>query len=87
MSDVQQYYINYGTGAGNFHIVGTLEQAQEAADESAAYTQSNIYIQDSEGNDIVTRHWWGCINNNDIEDCDNPIQFGKFGYYGDWQEA
>lgn len=77
------YHINYHTGAGNFSIDGTLEDAKRAADEGAAYTQQPIIIHDEDGNEVARRQWWGCREG--IEECDDPISYGDFGFYGDWR--
>lgn len=73
--------INYNTGAGNDTAV-TLQDAMRTADEGASYTQCNIDIEDEDGNIVAQRQWCGCTT--DIELCDNPIDFGDFGFYGDW---
>lgn len=78
------YKINYHTGAGDKEVDGSLRDAMRAADAGAAYTQQNISIEDENGNEVAFRPW--CGTTAEIEDQQNPIQFGSFGYYGDWQE-
>ena len=79
------YTVNYNTGAGNFEVSGPLYDAKNEADESACYTCEPITITDSDGKTVSRRSWWGCTDG--IEDCEYPIQFGDFGYYGDWEDC
>lgn len=76
------FKIKYGTGAGNT-TADTLDEAMSIADEGAAYTQEHISIEDAEGNVVARRFWWSCTEG--IENEENPIRFGDFGFYGDWQ--
>lgn len=78
---MSKFIINYGTGAGN-EETSDFELAMETADNGAAYTQQNIKIEDENGNVIAQRTWYGTICG--IEECENPISFGTFGFYADW---
>lgn len=82
-----KYYINYNTGAGNEWITGTLEDAQRAADDGAAYTQQPITIEDEHDNEVARRPWWGVAYDPDVDDSaeNEIISFGSFGYFGAWQ--
>ena len=82
-----KYFINYHTGAGNQTITGTLEDAQKIADEGAAYTGADITIEDEDGNTVMIRCWWGVKFDPETDDSADPICFGDYGYYGDWQVA
>ena len=79
-----KYYINYNTGAGN-EWADTLEEAKRMADDGAAYTQQPIVIEDEDGNEIAHRPWWGVQYDEDEGDETDPVCFGSFGYFGDWQ--
>lgn len=76
------YRIEYHTGAGNIVRIRTLERAKELADEGAEYTQKSISIYDDDDNEVARRSWYGCTSG--IEDCEDPIQFGDYGFYDDW---
>lgn len=39
-----KYYVNYGTGAGNEEVEGTLEDAMRVAEEGLTYTQQSVRI-------------------------------------------
>jgi hypothetical protein len=80
----ERYYIDYGTGAGNEWVDGTLDEAKQTADQNASYTQCGIGIF-KDGNEVCYRKWWSTLD--DIEEFENPIQFGSFGYYTDWQDV
>lgn len=84
-----KYYINYHTGAGDEWIEGTLDEAKEAADDGAAYTQQDITIEDENGDAVCFRPWWGTEYDPDATEDreDEVIQFGSFGHYGEWQYA
>lgn len=80
------YEINYHTGAGNQMGIKTLAEAEAIADKGAAYTQSNITIEQStdsgERKVVGIRVWYGTTEG--IEDASDPIEFGDYGFYGDW---
>ncbi len=76
------YSINYNTGAGNEDDIETIDEAQAIADQGAAYTQQDIDLIDDATSETLTRKWCGCLDG--LDECDDPIQFGSFGYYGDW---
>ena len=79
------YIIDYHTGAGNMSIDSDdLDTVKALADSNAAYTQQPITIVDEDNNEIVRREWYGVKDG--WEDCENPIQFGSFGYYDDWHD-
>jgi hypothetical protein len=78
------YTINYHTGAGNLEIDSDLQDAMSVADEGATYTQQPITIEDEDGNEVARREWYGVTTG--IEDQQNPIQFGTYGFYADWYE-
>lgn len=87
-----KFYIDFGTGAGNFYEE-SLEKAMEAADEEVAYTQQDIkiYAVDENGyindNLEMVRIWCGYEYRPEEEPCENPICFGTFGFYSDWCEV
>lgn len=76
--------INYHTGAGDRVIIGTLDDAMQAADDGAAYTQQDITIEWGDGNAIARRTWYGVPYDPEIDLSDNPICIGG-GYYSDWE--
>lgn len=81
---IDEYYIKYNTGAGNIIITGTLEEAQTEADSSAAYTQKNIDICDSDGEIVATRRWYG-VAPDEEDECGDIIRFGDSGFYDEWE--
>lgn len=93
------YWVDYLTGAGDFEITGTLEEAKRAADDGASYTQRDILIYkqikldgpgDLYDSELVCgRVWYGVeLTEEDMtEDEDQYITFGSFGFYAPWQEV
>lgn len=79
------YSINFGTGAGNESGFKTLEEAKEYANKQAAYTQLAITIEDPEGNLVCRRPWRGTQLDPSVDPSEDPIEFGSFGYYSDWE--
>ena len=85
---MSKYYINYNTSAGNEWVAGCLADVQKVADAGASYTQEDIKIIDETGNEVCRRRWWGvAYDKNADTDTVSPIDFGDFGYYGDWQDG
>lgn len=85
-----KYYVDFGTGAGSFYEEN-LENAMEIADENATYTQQDINIYEVDEKDNISdcptmsRRWWGYEYNPDEDAFENPICFGTFGFYSDWE--
>lgn len=76
-----RYYINYGTGAGNEYIDGTLDEAKKAAEDGLAYTQADVKIQTEDGEDVAVLNWYGVkAEDDDVV----TAQFGDYGFYGEW---
>lgn len=77
------YYINYGTGAGNEFVDGTLEDAKKVAEEGLAYTQEDVKVQTEDGEDAAVLKWYGV----QPEEDDVVIaRFGDYGFYGEWAD-
>lgn len=54
-----RYYVNFGTGAGDEQVDGTLEDAKKAAENGLAYTQTDVRIQTEDGEDVAVLKWYG----------------------------
>lgn len=82
---MNKYYVDYGTGAGNFIFEGSLEEAMKLADEGLAYTQSSVVIKDYDTHeDVAMRRWYGVPPDDNAENNEFIIGFGNLGYYDDW---
>lgn len=79
-----RYYICYHTGAGD-GVEHTIDSAMRSADRGAAYTQQDITIEDADGDVLWRRRWWGTKYDPDEDCCEDPICFGDYGFYGDWE--
>lgn len=80
------YYIDYGTGVGDFTFEGTLEEAKKEAEKNISYTQESVLIRDAETWDLISiLLWWGYEADTEI---DMPyIDYGKFGFYVKWYDC
>ena len=78
-----KYYVDYGTGAGNEWVEGTLEDAMKVAEKGAAYTQMDINIENEDGVEVA-RLPWNAVGAG--EDDIVVVEFGSFGFYGEWCE-
>lgn len=86
---VEKYEIRYHTGVGDEWIIGTLEEAEQTADDGIAYPQDNqayISIHDEAGEEVVRRTWYG-VSYNPEETENEIIDFGARGYFGAWQNV
>ena len=75
-----KYYIDYGTGAGNEWVTGTLEEAKQAAVEGVSYTQTDVVILE-DGEEVARLVWCGCPRDPDDDDIEVVVDFGGFGFY------
>ena len=78
----KEYFVDFGTGAGNFYEKN-LERAMRKADKEATYTQEDIVIYNYKGEVVASRKWIG-IQYDDRWPEIKPIIFGDFGFYTDW---
>lgn len=79
---MKKYYVNFGTGEGN-EEADTLDEAMELAVEGATYTQDPIIIAE-DGEEIARLPWYGVKAE---EDDIITVDFGDYGFYGEWQES
>lgn len=84
----ENYTIDFHTGV-TWEFTGTLEEAEAKADSGAAYTGQPITIHIKNGFEIARRPWWDTEYDPDIdeEEPDEIINFGKFGFYGAWEDV
>lgn len=76
------FEVDFNTGAGNEECT-TIEEAIEAANEGACYTQRDIDIIEIEtGKTVATRKWYGVEPSEDDREQD-IIEIGG-GFYADW---
>lgn len=82
-----KFLVNFGTGAGN-EFAETLEEAKEIAEENATYTQASITIEipnnNEEENEVVAKLPWWSVHPGDDDVV--TVDFGDFGFYGEWEE-
>jgi hypothetical protein len=85
--------MNYKTvcnGITNYLEATDLESAMAEADAAASYCQEDITLIESDENGSETeyvRKWWDVKYNEKEDDSKNPIEFGDFGYYSDWEQV
>lgn len=83
---MNKYYVDYSTGAGDFVVKGSLKEAMKHADEGIAYTQKSVFIKDYDTHEnVAMRQWYAVPPGSNVENSKNIIEFGNFGYYGDWK--
>lgn len=78
-----KFYINYNTGAGN-DWEATFEKAKETAMFGSNYTGKNITIENENGGVLACLPWH---NYPPTEDDTALIEYGNFGFYGDWESV
>lgn len=77
---MSNFFVDYNTGAGNFSVSGTLQDAMSAAEANIGYTQQSVTIM-LNGLSVATLPWWGVeANEDDVVTAD----YGQFGFYGEW---
>lgn len=82
-SSAEMYIVDadYNPNGGPYVGFPTLEEAERERDKCASYSQRDMVIYAPEG--VYTRKWWNTTQG--VEDCNDPIKFGDFGFYGDWE--
>lgn len=79
-----KYFINYGTGAGNEYVEGTLDEAKKVAEDGLSYTQTDVKVQTEDGDDVAILKWYGVQPG---EDDIITAQFGDYGFYSEWVDC
>jgi hypothetical protein len=81
------YRVDFNTGAGNETGFESIEDAKQYADEGAEYTQESICVYDEDTDKLVAKRTWvGLLLEDDLGLVEDPICFGDFGYYDDWED-
>ena len=75
------YMVKCGNGWKMQIEAETLSEVKNKATEVVTYTQQDFWIE-KDGAEILRRKWYGSLDG--IRDFTDPIQFGSFGFYGDW---
>jgi len=75
------YYVNFGTGAGNYGSDSALGDLIERVNGELTYTQEPVKIEDETGNVVARLPWYGVEPSEDDEITE---QFGTYGFYGAW---
>ena len=78
----KEFTVRFGTGAGDETGIETLDEAKAYADEHCTYTQTSVVIEDENENEICIRNWNSVGG---VSECENPIDFGALGFFGDWE--
>lgn len=81
-----KYMINWNYLMESEEFEGTLNEAKAYADDGITYNQQNCEIREEDDETIVAvRKWFDVEYHGDDNDyCENPIEFGDYGYYSDW---
>lgn len=79
------WYIDLNPLMERIPFRGTLEEAQGEADRLITYNGHPAKIADDEGDDRCIRRWWSREYNEDEDWELDPIKFGEFGFYSDWE--
>ena len=87
-----RYIVDFGTGVGN-SSADSLDDAKVIAERDATYTQSSIYIidrnklpddYDSDDYDKATVSQLPWCGVQPEEDDEVLVDFGDYGFYGEW---
>ena len=76
---MDKYYIDYGTGAGNEWVIGTLEEAKRVAAEGVSYTRTDAVILEDGEEEVARLVWCDCPPDDD--NIEVVVDFGGFGFY------
>ena len=79
---MKKYFVNFGTGAGNYTSNLSLDELIEEVNEQLSYTQESVKIVEVETDEVAaTLTWYGTSPE---EDDIVTAQYGDFGFYGEW---
>lgn len=84
-----RYMANLNPLMGLFELdAETYDEAKAEADRNITYNQNTAYIYEvnEAGNAKLVAHREWCPFG-DSDECENPIDFGAFGYYSDWEDC
>lgn len=88
MTTKKNYFINFGTGAGNITKYMSLVEAMDIAEKECGYTQNDVCIYEADTytssidcQPVAVLPWYGVAAD---EDDTVTVSFGDFGFYGEW---
>lgn len=66
---------------------GSLREFLEIVDDWIGYSQASVTVEDAESEELIAmRQWWECPYDAEKAPEENPVEFGEYGHYGDWQD-
>lgn len=81
----EKYFVKSGYWEDS-EIYNNIEDAKKGADELISYNQEDVIIYNEKNEEVCRRTWYGGVEyDKDENDEEDPILFGDFGFYGDWQ--
>jgi len=77
--------VDYGTGVKIAFRADYIDDILDEIDETITYTGNSVIIKDEDGKEVARRNFYSVAYDENEDCCENPIDFGSFGFYDDWR--
>jgi len=82
---MKNFIVDYGTGVENIFNAEFIEDILDDIDETITYTNNSVIVKDENGREAARRNFNSVAYDENEDCCENPIDFGSFGFYDDWR--
>lgn len=82
---MKKFIVDYGTGIENVFEADFVEDILDDIDETITYTNNSVIVKDENGREVARRDFYSVAYDENEDCCENPIDFGSFGFYDDWR--
>lgn len=82
---MEKFIVNYGNGVKIVFEADFIEDILDDIDETISYTGQSVIVFDTNGQEVARRSFYSVTYDENEDCCENPIDFGSFGFYDDWR--
>lgn len=82
---MEKFIVNYGTGVKIVFEADNIEDIIDDIDKTISYTGQSVIVFDTNGQEVARRSFYSVAYDGYGDCCENPIDFGSFGFYDDWR--
>ena len=81
---MKNFIVDYGNGCENVFEADFLEDILDEIDNTITYTNNSVIVRDEGGMEVARRNFYSVAYDENENHCENPLDFGLFGFYDDW---
>ena len=82
---MKKFIVDYGNGCENVFEADFLEDILDDIDNTITYTNNSVIVRVEGGMEVARRDFNSVAYDENVNCCENCINFGSFGFYDDWR--